>query len=289
MRTLGSGVHVTVLLHAMVTTGDTFGAGFDRLAERSSVVVPDLLGFGRSRGAGSGDYGLAAHLRALDAMLVDLGHDAAPLTIAGHSMGGPLALHWAAHRGSQVQRVVMFAGALFRNRREAARRLRAFNPALPLIAMPNRLSYAVCTQLCTRRPNPTRWLYAAALPELPSPLARQCVEHTWSSYLGAMEGIVLSSSWQSALSDLAQLGVPVVLALGGHDRLAAPDLAVQLAARHGNVAVAVRPEADHYLPLTHADWCAELVRAQPTGQPREQTAHAPAPHRGSRHGNQESP
>ena len=128
MRTAGTRQHVTVLLHALVTSGDTFGAGFDALAEHSSVVVPDLLGFGRSQDADTDDHSLGAHVRALDAMLHDLGHDRAPLTIAGHSMGAPLAPHWAAHRGPQVQRVVTLAGALFRDRHEAARRLRADNP-----------------------------------------------------------------------------------------------------------------------------------------------------------------
>lgn len=266
VRTAGTAEHVTVLLHALITSGDTFGAGFDSLADASSVVVPDLLGFGRSSDADTDDHSLHAHLRALDAMLLDLGHDSAPLTIAGHSMGAALALHWAAHRGPQVRRVVTLAGALFPDRHEAARRLRAFNPAVPLIGMPSRFSRAVCTQLCMRRPRLTRWLYAAAAPELPAALARQCAQHTWPSYLGAMETIVLDPSWQSALGELQRAGVPVVLAVGGRDRLAVPHLARQLAQRHPNVEVVVRPDADHYLPLTHGSWCAGLLRPEPIGK-----------------------
>ena len=131
--------------------------------------------------------------------------------------------------------------------------------------MPSRFSRTVCTQLCTRRPAPTRWLYAAAAPELPSTLARQCVQHTWSSYRGAMQSIVLDPSWQSALGVLQRTGVPVVLAVGGRDRLAVPDLARQLAQHHPNVEAVVGPQADHYLPLTHASWCAALLHPDRDG------------------------
>ena len=46
--------------------GDIFGAGFDRLAERHRVVVPDLLGFGRSLDEARTAFSVEAHLDALD-------------------------------------------------------------------------------------------------------------------------------------------------------------------------------------------------------------------------------
>jgi pimeloyl-ACP methyl ester carboxylesterase len=44
----GSGERAFVLLHGLVTSSDTFGSSYDRLASYARLVVPDLLGFGRS-------------------------------------------------------------------------------------------------------------------------------------------------------------------------------------------------------------------------------------------------
>lgn len=260
VRTFGTGERTVVLLHGLITSGDTFGAGFDRLGRTARVVVPDLLGFARSLHAPARDHGLGAHLDALDAALDDLGLGTAPLSIGGHSMGGPLALHWAARHPDRVDRVIAWTPALFHNRRQAARRLFALNPLLPLIGMPNPIARTICTHLCTRHPRPTSWLYAAAAPELPSMLARQCVQHTWHTYLAAMEQIVLNTGWESALGQLDRAAVPVVLGIGLRDPLAVPGLGRRLEEQHRNVEVRMHRRGDHYLPLTDPDWSAGLLR-----------------------------
>jgi len=71
VRVLGSGEPVVLLLHGMVAAGNSFGAVYDRLAERATVVVPDLLGFGGSM-ATTGRTDSSAHIAALDAALDDL-------------------------------------------------------------------------------------------------------------------------------------------------------------------------------------------------------------------------
>ena len=120
MRTFGSGEPVVLLLHGMAAAGNSFGAAFDRLGDSARVVVPDLLGFGGSMlppGPVSGED----HLDALDGMLAALGLTQAPLVVVGHSMGGPLALRFAARHTDRVRTVVTLCAALYR---DAARRTR---------------------------------------------------------------------------------------------------------------------------------------------------------------------
>jgi pimeloyl-ACP methyl ester carboxylesterase len=193
-----------VTVHGLGRSGDT--AFFRPIDPRVRTVVtplpdqpeedlrrqPDLLGFGRSVRAGT-DFSLQAHLDALDAMLADLGLDDARLVIGGHSMGGALALHWAARRAAQVERVVTWNATLFQDRRQGLQHVtRLLTPPSRWLALPNPLSRAICLHLCTRRPKLAGWLYAAVLPGLPVPLARRCAQHTWPSYLAGLD-IVLDS------------------------------------------------------------------------------------------------
>ena len=82
----------------MVGAGNSFGAAYDALSEHATVVV-----FGGSMQT-TGRCDAAAHAAALDAAPFVLGLKERPTVVAGHSMGGTLALRWCcAPRGFFVQ------------------------------------------------------------------------------------------------------------------------------------------------------------------------------------------
>lgn len=96
----------------------TFGAEFDPLANDGTLIVPDLLGFGRSLDESLRDFSAERHLDALDHLLDELGVGDRPVVVGAHSMGCALALRWAARRGGQIRRIVGWgAGVLERCRR----------------------------------------------------------------------------------------------------------------------------------------------------------------------------
>ncbi len=260
VRTAGTGDTAVVLLHGLPASGDTFGAAFDAVTPSAQLVVPDLLGFGRSQIQESPVFSLEAHLAALDAMADELGLDGRRLVVAGHSMGGLLAWHWAARRVAQVDAVVTWCAPLFRGREEARRRLNDKTPGLAWIGLPGPVSRTVCTQLCTRRPRLAQWLYVLAYPRVPVPLARQLTEHTWASYLPAMTQIVLDQRrWRDSLHALTRAGIPVVHVSGARDVLAPPPVVGQLGEDAAALIPVVHPTADHLLPLDYSYWCTELL------------------------------
>lgn len=252
---------MVVLLHGLPASGDTFGAAYDRLGRSAHLVVPDLLGFGRSQDLSRTDFSLSSHLDALDAMLSDLGLQDHRLVVAGHSMGGLLALHWAARRAAQVDAVLALSAPLFTSWNEARHRLNAMVPGLAWIGMPGPTSRTLCTQLCTRRPRLASWLYVLTSPRLPVVLSHQLSAHTWDSYLPVMQQVVLDSDgWQQSLQVLDRAGVPVTYAFGARDVLAPPDADSERALTR--VTVRRHETADHFLPLEHADWCVDLLMEQ---------------------------
>jgi pimeloyl-ACP methyl ester carboxylesterase len=106
------------------------------LAERFTVVAPDLLGHGASAKP-RGDYSLGAYASGLRDLLAALGHERA--TFVGHSLGGGVAMQLAYQFPERVERLVLVdSGGLGREvsllLRSAA--LPGAELVLPVLGMP---------------------------------------------------------------------------------------------------------------------------------------------------------
>ena len=103
--TAGSGP-VLVLLHGIASSSATWDDVVPWLAERYTVVAPDLLGHGASAKPRS-DYSLGAHANAVRDLLGALGHERA--TLVGHSFGGGVAMQFAYQFPERCERLVLVA------------------------------------------------------------------------------------------------------------------------------------------------------------------------------------
>jgi pimeloyl-ACP methyl ester carboxylesterase len=95
---------VIVLMHGITSSSRTWRTVVPLLAEHHTVIAPDLLGHGAS-GKPRGDYSLGAHASNLRDLLLALGHERA--TIAGHSLGGGIALQFAYQFPERLERLVL--------------------------------------------------------------------------------------------------------------------------------------------------------------------------------------
>jgi len=179
VRVLGAGSTVVLMLHGMIASGNSFGAGFDPLASRDSLLVPDLLGFGGSLTV-SGRVDVDAHVTALDDALAQLRPSARRFVVVGHSMGGVLALHWAARRAEQITAVVTFGAPLYRTAAEADNHVAAMGRMEAFLAGDGAVPRAVCAWMCTHR-RAASWVALAARPDLPVAVARAAVKHSWNT------------------------------------------------------------------------------------------------------------
>jgi len=258
-RVFGAGDPVVLLLHGMAAGGNCFGAGFDELGRRGTLVVPDLLGFGASMDT-SGPFTAAGHLDALDRLLDALGLLGRPVVVAGHSMGGVLALRWAARHPAAVDAVLTFCAPLYRTRAEADEGIWRIGRANAFLAGDGPLPEVVCRWMCQYR-TVASWLSVALRPDLPVPVARLAVRHTWASYRGSLDDLVRHPGWEAALHELVVTGIPVTLAEASGDPVPVPGRAAELAAGFPVVRHEVHRGGNHALPLTDGAWCASLITA----------------------------
>jgi pimeloyl-ACP methyl ester carboxylesterase len=102
-RSAGDGP-VLVLVHGITSTSDTWSNVLPYLAERFTVVAPDLIGHGESAKP-RGDYSLGAYASGIRDLLIALGHERA--TFVGHSLGGGIAMQLAYQFPDRCERLVL--------------------------------------------------------------------------------------------------------------------------------------------------------------------------------------
>jgi pimeloyl-ACP methyl ester carboxylesterase len=94
-----------LLLHGWPTSSFLWRRVMLPIAEQNRVIVPDMPGFGGSSKPTSERYRFSFFERALDGLLDQLGIGS--LAIAGHDLGGPIAMHWALRHPERVTKVAL--------------------------------------------------------------------------------------------------------------------------------------------------------------------------------------
>jgi pimeloyl-ACP methyl ester carboxylesterase len=93
-----------LLLHGITNSSETWQRVAPRLAERFTVIAPDLLGHGNSA-TPRGDYSLGAHASGARDLLTALGIER--VTVVGHSLGGGIAMQFAYLFPERCERLVL--------------------------------------------------------------------------------------------------------------------------------------------------------------------------------------
>jgi pimeloyl-ACP methyl ester carboxylesterase len=102
-RAAGKGP-VLLLVHGMAGSSETWRHVMPALAERFTVLAPDLLGQGQSDKP-RGDYSLGAHANTLRDLIDALEHER--ITIVGQSLGGGVAMQFAYQFPERCERLVL--------------------------------------------------------------------------------------------------------------------------------------------------------------------------------------
>ncbi|HET9875520.1 MAG TPA: alpha/beta hydrolase [Mycobacterium sp.] len=102
-RIAGSGPLV-LLIHGIGDNSSTWATVQARLAERFTVIAPDLLGHGQSEKPQT-DYSVAAYANRIRDLLSVLDVDS--VTVVGHSLGGGVAMQFAYQFPQLVERLIL--------------------------------------------------------------------------------------------------------------------------------------------------------------------------------------
>ena len=99
-----TGRPVLLLVHGLGGSSDTWHEVLPGLAQRYTVVAPDLLGHGESDKPRH-DYSLGAHANVLRDLMIAIGVERA--TVVGQSLGGGVAMQLAYQHPKRCERLVL--------------------------------------------------------------------------------------------------------------------------------------------------------------------------------------
>ncbi len=258
---------VLLLIHGIGDSSETWRPVLDQLMLDHRVIVPDLLGHGRSEKPRA-DYSVAAYANGMRDLLTVLGIDR--VTVVGHSLGGGVAAQFAYQFPDRCERLVLVgSGGIGRTvspllRVAAVPGVELFMPllALPPVRAANRAVGRLASTIGRGIGRDVEEIIAV-VDALPNVTARRAILRTLRSVVD-WRGQSITMLDRVYLAD----GVPTLLVWGEEDAI--------IPVGHARLAHAVMPgsrleifeEAGHFPHHTHPQrfatvLCAFLSETEP--------------------------
>jgi pimeloyl-ACP methyl ester carboxylesterase len=216
-RIAGDG-DLIVLVHGITSTSESWREVMPWLADRFTVLAPDLLGHGESAKP-RGDYSLGAYASGIRDLMAALGYERG--TFLGHSLGGGVAMQLAYQFPERCERLVLVSSGGLGHQVHVLLRAAALPGAewvLPVIAGPSArdAGHAVGRFLSRLgiRPAPDLAEFARGYGSLADIEARQAFIHT-------LRAVIDPAGQRVSARDRLYLAaeVPSLVIWGGRDRI----------------------------------------------------------------------
>jgi pimeloyl-ACP methyl ester carboxylesterase len=230
-----------LLLHGFGANKDNFSRVAAHLTDRYRVIIPDHIGFGESTPPSDSDYGCEAQARRLAQLLNALGVD--NVHLGGNSMGGQIALTFAARYASRVDSLWLLNSAGIWSVPGSEEWQQAERDGINLLLVRSPEDYAALLKRSMHR-----------APELPRAMIRTLAAARIANL--EREQRAFQALTEDSVEDRVRgLKTPVLLVWGDEDRIISPAAADVLAGLLADVQVIRLPEIGH-LPMIE---CPERV------------------------------
>ena len=247
-----------LLLHGLGGGVSTWQDVASKLAPHYHILVPDLLGFGRSPWP-KVEYTLDDHLTALEQLLEERSFVSTPINIAGHSMGAILAAELAVRHPEIISSVALVSFPYFHSRAEVRDIAKRLGFLARLTVADHWAARATCGVMCALRP-----VLISLAPRftrrVPAPVARDALRHNFTSYSQTLQNVVVRHRVDPTLTALVERRV--LLVHGEVDRVVPVDNIRALAAEFPKWQFEEISGAGHLLPIEEPDLLASLLNTR---------------------------
>jgi pimeloyl-ACP methyl ester carboxylesterase len=249
-----------LLLHGIGNNCQTWAGVIDRLAERYTVIAPDLLGHGSSDKP-RGDYSIAAYANGMRDLLSVL--DIEQATVVGHSLGGGIALQFAYQFPERCQRLALVGSGGLGPELSAGLRAATLPgaelvvTALTGVSGPVRLGF----QVMDRIGHAAGWRRVRDLAEAGDALLALKDIEARRAFLRTLRGVVDAHGQAVTALDRLYLAdaIPMLVIWGGRDPIVPAQHAQTVRTVVPSARIEMFPDAGHWPHLDDPDRFCELL------------------------------
>jgi cis-3-alkyl-4-acyloxetan-2-one decarboxylase len=236
--------HPVILLHGLASSSATYDLVVPLLRDTHRVISIDLLGFGHSPAPSTVSYTLEEHVEAVERTIRSL-KLTGRATLVGHSLGSLIAARYAARNPSLLSHLILVSPPIYLPGETVLDPLERFQME----------AYRKLQNYMRTNRNFTEAAARAASLLVPMKGGLEVTEKNWRAVSLSLENCIET---QTAVTDLAQVTVPVDAIWGTRDPFMAP-AGLRLIERMRGVASTKVEGADHIIREKFAEELARLV------------------------------
>jgi cis-3-alkyl-4-acyloxetan-2-one decarboxylase len=233
-----------ILLHGIASSSATFDLVVPLLRDNHRVISIDLLGFGQSPAPATASYTLEEHVAAVDRTVRSL-KLTGRATLVGHSLGSLIAARYAAENPSAFTHLILVSPPVYLPGKTVLDPLERFQMEAYRKLQNYMRTNRVFTEAAAR---------AASL-LVPMRGGLEVSEKNWRAISLSLENCIET---QTAVTDLAQVRIPVDAIWGTRDPFMAP-AGLRIIERMRGVVSTKVDGADHVIRSKFAEEIARLV------------------------------
>jgi pimeloyl-ACP methyl ester carboxylesterase len=205
----GAGQPSLVLLHGLFASNRYWSGLVPALATNHRVLAIDLLGFGESPKPNIA-YTTDEHISAIDRTMRQ-GSVGPKVILIGHSMGATLALDYALKYPAQLDGLVLINLPVVRSKGELEEEIaKSTSKIMVELTFGRFWSRLFCAlhELVPLMPYP---FIRMAEPELPAEVALDATRHTWKSFSGSLENVLIRQDGLGLVASIKNKPILIIL------------------------------------------------------------------------------
>ncbi|HEV8013323.1 MAG TPA: alpha/beta hydrolase, partial [Pontimonas sp.] len=200
--------HPVILLHGLASSSATYDLVVPLLRDNHRVISIDLLGFGQSPAPATASYTLEEHVEAVERTIRSL-KLTGRATLVGHSLGSLIAARYAARNPSLLSHLILVSPPIYLPGETVLDPLERFQME----------AYRKLQNYMRTNRNFTEAAARAASLLVPMKGGLEVTEKNWRAVSMSLENCIET---QTAVTDLAQVRIPVDAIWGTRDPFMAP-------------------------------------------------------------------
>ena len=201
-----------LFLHGMLGSHRYWDGLLPLIDAGRKLILVDLLGFGESPKPKL-QYTVHEHVDFIEKKVDEVKKDQVPLIVIGHSMGGLLSLNFAIANPGKVEKIILINAPMITSEQNLKKAIADSSSKLMVTMTFDKTWGQLVCHIHERFPKLTYYLIRLFEPHLPATMAMAAVQHTYNSYVGTFENVLLHQDFYKLLDQIQNIPVLILASL----------------------------------------------------------------------------